>query len=440
MSGIELIAPPAVRWITRTLEDAGYETWAVGGAVRDALLGRPSGDWDLATRAPPKRVRRLFRRTVPIGVEHGTVGILARDGTLYEITTFRKDVETDGRHAVVAFARTIDEDLARRDFTINAIAWHPLRDEVRDPFGGADDLRAGRLRTVGVAEERFGEDFLRILRALRFAGRYELAIDPSTWSALRSLVGQLPTLSPERIREELLKVLADDPTPSRSLRLYGSSGALRVLYPEIDAMREGDRAAWEGRLATLDRLPTGRAHLRLAALLRPLTAPRVAAVLTRLRLSNAAADEVARLAGAPPMPAPDRSEADLRRWLSVVGVARFAAVARMDLAEARARPEGGCGRSDPAASIESVVASWRRVKQVLRKRPPLEIGDLAIDGRALIRMGFEPGPRFGDILAGLLDWVLDDPTRNDADALRARARALGEGRDGEAEDAEATNV
>ena len=123
-------APPAVRWVARTLEEAGHETWAVGGAVRDVLLGRPAGDWDLATHATPKEVRRLFKRTVPLGIEHGTVGVLARDGTMYEVTTFRRDVETDGRHAVVSFAETIQEDLARRDFTVNAIAWHPLREEL----------------------------------------------------------------------------------------------------------------------------------------------------------------------------------------------------------------------------------------------------------------------------------------------------------------------
>ena len=167
-------APPAATWIVRTLEEAGHETWAVGGAVRDVLLGRPAGDWDLTTHARPTDVRRIFRRTIPIGVEHGTVGVLARDGTMYEVTTFRKDVQTDGRHAVVEFASTLDEDLARRDFTINAIAWHPLREELRDPFGGAVDLGHGVLRTVGAPEERFREDYLRVLRALRFAGRFGL--------------------------------------------------------------------------------------------------------------------------------------------------------------------------------------------------------------------------------------------------------------------------
>ncbi|MDX1493489.1 MAG: CCA tRNA nucleotidyltransferase, partial [Longimicrobiales bacterium] len=196
-------APPAVRWITRTLEEAGYETWAVGGAVRDALREQPSGDWDLATRARPRQVRKLFRRTVPIGIDHGTVGILARDGTMYEITTFRKDVETDGRHAVVEFADRVEDDLARRDFTVNAMAWHVLREELLDPHGGVDDLRKGVLRTVGAPGDRFREDYLRILRALRFAGRFGLEVEPETWAAARELAENLTKLSPERIREEL---------------------------------------------------------------------------------------------------------------------------------------------------------------------------------------------------------------------------------------------
>src|SRR5690606_10030349 len=137
---LELRPPAAVREIARRLEEAGFETWAVRGAVRDSVLGLEAGDWDLATRARPNEVRRLFRRTVPIGIEHGTVGVLWRDGVLYEVTTFRRDLETFGRHAVVEFADTVEEDLSRRDFTCNALAWHPLTKELRDPYLGLEDL------------------------------------------------------------------------------------------------------------------------------------------------------------------------------------------------------------------------------------------------------------------------------------------------------------
>ena len=231
---MELNPPRAVREIVRRLEEAGHETWAVGGAVRDSVLGLPAGDWDLASRARPNEVRRLFRRTVPIGIEHGTVGVLARDGVLYEVTTFRRDIETYGRHATVEFADTIEEDLSRRDFTCNALAWHPLTGELRDPYLGLEDLRSGRLRTVGEPAERFAEDYLRVLRALRFAGHFELTIHPDTWSALVEATPELPRLSAERIREELWKIFTKTPRASRALSLYAASSALAILYPELD--------------------------------------------------------------------------------------------------------------------------------------------------------------------------------------------------------------
>ena len=430
----------------RTLEDAGHATWAVGGAVRDAWRGRPSEDWDFATAATPRQVRRLFKRTVPIGIDHGTVGVLARDGTMYEVTTFRKDVETDGRHAVVEFAESIDDDLARRDFTINAIAWHPVRDEWYDPFDGESDLRAGVLRTVGTPADRFREDYLHILRALRFAGRFSLEVDPATWSAMRELVGHLPALSPERIREELLKVLAADPNPAGALELYRRCGALRVLYPELDALGP---ARWTDLLGTLGRLPLQRAHLRLAALLRPLAPDDVAAVLMRLRLSNAVVDETARLATGRPLPAPDAPDGDFRRWLSAHGAMRLTPLARLELARARGRADVGAhagkgsgqaaseegdavAEPDAVAAPETVVDAWNRARAVRRSGAPLTVSDLELDGRGLIGLGLRPGPGFGEILDGLLDWVLDDPSRNERALLEARALevvALGEQED-----------
>ena len=375
MTGRRPEAPPAVRWITRTLEEAGHESWAVGGAVRDALMGRASGDWDLTTHARPKDIRRIFKRTVPIGVEHGTVGVLARDGTMYEVTTFRRDVETDGRHAVVSFADKVEDDLSRRDFTINAIAWHPLREILLDPFDGEGDLERGVLRTVGHASVRFREDHLRILRAFRFAGRFGMSVAPPTWRALSALVGELPSLSAERIRDELLKVLESDPVPSHALSLYGESGALGVLYPEWEVLRSGaardlktpgaapvvptDPGAdtgplvaepWRVALATADALPTGRPFLRLAALLRGLAPASATALLMRLRLSNVQLDETARRAAAAPLPDPDATDVEYRRWLSREGAARLAGLARIDLANARGKAalgappvlRGGC--------------------------------------------------------------------------------------------------
>src|SRR5690242_20955411 len=169
----QLNPPPNVRAIAKKLEDAGFETWCVGGAVRDALLGHPHLDWDLATAAKPEQVRKLFKRTVPVGVEFGTIGVLDDDNVMHEVTTFRRDVQTDGRHAVVEFGASLDDDLARRDYTINAIAYSPSRAELRDPFKGRADLDARVVRAVGDANARMEEDRLRALRAIRFASRFE---------------------------------------------------------------------------------------------------------------------------------------------------------------------------------------------------------------------------------------------------------------------------
>ena len=417
-------APAAVGWIVRTLEDAGFETWAVGGAVRDVLLGVASADWDLATRARPEQVRHLFRRTVPIGVEHGTIGVLARDGTMYEVTTFRRDVETHGRHATVEFADRLDDDLARRDFTINAVAWHPLRDDLHDPFGGVDDLERGLLRTVGQPADRLAEDYLRVLRALRFAGRFELTVDPPTWDAVCGAGDRLGILSPERVREELLKVLAVDPRPSLALSLYASAGVLGALMPELAelvgaARSEASVDAWSYALLVADALPRRRPLLRLAALLQA-TSPRAAAqLLVRLRFSNVQADTVAALvrAGTGPPP-PTAAPADLRRWLARVGAERLPDLARIWCGQERVERALGVTRPTDAAG------AWRALRSELRKAPPLAVGDLVVDGDDLIRAGLKPGPRFGGILHALLDRVLEDPALNERGALLAMAMEL----------------
>lgn len=460
--------PGAVTWIVRTLEKAGHETWAVGGSVRDALAGVASQDWDLATHARPGEMRKLFRRTVPIGIEHGTVGILARDGTLYEVTTFRQDVETTGRHATVRFAETLEEDLSRRDFTINAIAWHPLRNELRDPFGGAEDLGRKVLRTVGEPHERFEEDYLRILRALRFAGTYSLTIEDSTWTALCDGVRHMLILSAERIREELMKVLSKAPRPSVAMELYAGSGAIEVLYPELaacfgltrsrvgsreaagahpatatrpadatgrpDALSPAARLSWTETLGIVDALAPSRPLLRLAALLREAGVAGSLALMERLRFSNAAIDEVAKLVSASegrrlPLPPENTPPAEIRRWLSRVGPEQLPALTRLAIAGVRARcaPASPGARDDTRNEARELVRRWRRIREELRGGPPLTVDDLALDGKDLIRMGYKPGPRFGRVLRELLDEVIEQPEKNVRDVLADLARERIEG-------------
>jgi tRNA nucleotidyltransferase/poly(A) polymerase len=418
-----------VRRIARELSAAGYEAWAVGGAVRDALAGHPAGDWDLTTSAHPGEVRRVFRRTVPIGIEHGTVGVLGKDGTLYEVTTFRRDVETFGRKARVAFADTLDEDLQRRDFTINAVAWNPLTGELRDPHGGVLDLHDRLLRTVGDPGERFAEDRLRVLRALRFAGRFDLRIDPSTWSAIRHSADKLEMLSAERIREELMKVLALA-SPSIALRLYAESGVLGALYPELQACvgaaLDGGGGAgedvWTHLLAVVDAVAPHRRTLRLAALLHEIGRPageeghagRGAAlareVLRRLKSSNAQMDTVVHLiAHHTPLPDPGAPAPELRRWARLVGQAYLPDLFRLRIAHCRA--------GAPEVEARRLLALRRRIRALLRHAPPLDVGDLAINGADLRALGIPTGPLYGEILRELLEEVLDDPSINTREAL-----------------------
>jgi tRNA nucleotidyltransferase (CCA-adding enzyme) len=440
MTESELHPPGHVRWATRTLEDAGYETWAVGGAIRNSLLGIPSGDWDLATRAPPKVVRGLFPKTIPVGIEHGTVGVLTLGGTLLEVTTFRKDIETFGRKAVVEFAETLEEDLSRRDFTVNAIAWHPLTGRFQDPFGGRKDLQLGVIRTVGDPQERFSEDYLRVLRGLRFSGRFRFLIENSTWRALVASTEHLGILSPERVREELMKVVSGDPRPSGTLSLYGVSGVLRVLYPEVAAVKgclRRDRAEdlWTHTLLLMDALPQRRPLLRLAAFFRGVGAPecdpgtgagegtgvdpalrgrdRTAALMIRLRFSNAeirAVTELIRIG----LDAPEglQDPAGIRRWLHRADPGQLPSLARIWSATARLDHLRWGVEEGP------LVGLLRRLRATSRSGVPLRSEDLALDGRDLISLGLKPGPHFREILQALMERVLEDPQLNRPELLR----------------------
>lgn len=411
-----LAVPPAVLGVVRTLEDAGFETWTVGGAVRDGVLGHPGSDWDLATRARPRDVQRLFRRTVPVGIDHGTVGVLPRGGRLVEVTTFRRDVVPLGRRAVVEFADTIDEDLARRDFTINALAWHPLRLELRDPFDGLADLRGRRLRAVGDADQRFLEDHLRILRALRFAGRFRLTVDAETWDALVRRREATRDLSAERIREELLKIVGADPRPSRAFGLYRASGLLAALFPELDAaFASRGPGTWTHAVGLADRLSRRDPLLRLAPLLAPLHAwgggESVVTFLTRLRFSNAETDRLVRLTrGAGALPAADVAGAARRRWLHRAGP-EAAPLLAWSLAEAR------LAHDTDGTATRDAVARVCALRRELRARPVLTVGGLAVGGRDLIQRGLKPGPGFAPLLERLLEQVLDDPATNDRETL-----------------------
>jgi tRNA nucleotidyltransferase (CCA-adding enzyme) len=424
-----VLDPPAtVRAIARRLERAGFETWCVGGAVRDALLGQKNLDWDLATAATPPQIRRLFRRTIPVGVQFGTIGVLDTEGTMHEVTTFRRDVQTDGRHAVVEFGASLDEDLARRDFTINAIAFSPSSGRLHDPFGGRDDLDRRILRAVGDPQERMREDRLRSLRAIRFAARFGFGIEDATWTAIVDSAPHLGRLSAERVKQELEKTMEQVPRPSEALEQWRSSGAMTTLLPELASSSALTFAA-------ADHLPRptlpGRPQRlinRLCAILLDLSPAEAERVLRRLRFSNAQVAWCRALVQSwrgtgvamhAALLAADPSDLTLRRWVAAVGRVSMPALVRLLLARAQA------GR---AAGLEA--PGQARLRAVYRRtlrtafREPVELSDLAVDGDDLRRQGIPAGPEMGHTLQALLDWVLEDPGRNTHTELLAKVAEI----------------
>jgi tRNA nucleotidyltransferase (CCA-adding enzyme) len=381
------VPAPVVNLVT-TLERAGHEAWCVGGALRDAVLGLPHADFDVATSATPEQVRRLFRHTIPVGEKHGTVGVLDDARVLHEVTTFRRDVRTDGRHAEVAYGVSLEEDLARRDFTINTLAYHPLRHEWRDPFRGAEDLRAGRIRAVGDAATRFREDYLRVLRAIRFAARFGFTIVPETWVAMIEAAPGLRQLSMERVRDEWFKGLRTARTVSGLVELWHGAGAATQVLPEL--LRE---AFPEPALSQEPRDPV----LLTAMLTRD-----PVAVLRRLRASNAEIARAAAIAAGPEAPASD-DVVDVRRWLARVDGAADDLLRRHEL------------RTGAAAPWAEAVAGIRQ------RGEPLSREQLALRGNDLVELGLR-GPAVGQMIDRLLDRVLEDPTLNSRESLLALAR------------------
>jgi tRNA nucleotidyltransferase (CCA-adding enzyme) len=376
--------------IARRLLEAGYETWAVGGALRDQLLGERRGDVDLATAATPDVVQKLFRHTVAVGVEHGTVGVLDSDRRLHEVTTFRRDVRTDGRHAVVEFGASLEEDLARRDFTINAMAYHPLERRLADPFRGRQDLEAGVIRAVGNPAQRFREDYLRILRAIRFAARFDFEIEPLTWSSAVDAASGLSGLSAERVRDEWFKSLRTARSLQRLVRLWHDAGAARIWLPEL--YRE-----WPGAPVPLDD--------RDPVILTTIAARSPGAVLYRLRCSN---DEITRaeLVERGPAAPESLSPVAARRWL-----ARVSDAADDLMLAARYRTGDMPGWAAMVGGVRERGEATRRT-------------ELAIGGHDLVALGIPAGPALGALLDRLLDAVIADPTLNTRDNLMALARSL----------------
>ena len=372
-----MVIPPAVLEVHRRLKDAGFKAYLVGGCVRDMVLGKPPKDFDLATSAKPEEVQRVFKRVIPTGIKHGTVTVIVQDVQV-EVTTFRSEGEyVDGRRPeTVEFHTDVEADLARRDFTINAMAEDPTTEELVDPFGGRADLKARVVRCVRDPLERFGEDGLRCLRAVRFATVLDFEIDPATEAAIPPTLHTFQKIAMERVRDELLKILLS-PNAERGLGLLQRTGLMKQIFgfERVDA-------------AAVARTPA-RVELRLAVFFR--SAAQLA--VDELKLSAAETLRVRELYEKR-LPA-ERDDASLRRWLSKHGVELAAALAVLDA-------------PDLAGRIEALA------------KQPLSTKDLALDGAAIMSaLQTGPGPAVGKASRFLLDRVLENPALNTPEELRA---------------------
>ncbi len=437
--------PPDLKDFARVLVDAGFRCYIVGGAVRDGLLGRPVSDYDAATDAPPEEVRRLFRRVIPTGIQHGTVTVLWK-GRSIETTTFRREAGySDGRRPdKVEFGASLDEDLERRDFTINAMALEPLSGALVDPHDGRGDLARRLVRAVGDAAERFDEDGLRPLRAIRFASQLGFEIEAATLAAIPAALPRFSGVSAERLRVELEKILLSA-EPSRGLRLMERTGMLAVALPELAACRGVEQKGFhrfdvlDHLLASVDAAPRVLV-LRLAALLHDLGKPatraegpdgvasfhrheevsarQAAELLRRLRFPNAVQDEVVHLVRQHMFFYEDGwTDAAVRRFLARVGPANVESLFALRLADA-------AGTTGAPVDPRSLDPLRRRIERVIAAEEALGLKDLAIGGAELAAIGVPKGPVMGRLLAELLETVLDDPEQNTEERLLDIARKL----------------
>ena len=441
--------PGPVLEILSRLRENGYEGYIVGGCVRDMFLGREPEDWDITTSALPAQVKALFRRTIDTGIQHGTVTVMMGH-VGYEVTTYRVDgTYSGGRHPdQVTFTPSLTEDLKRRDFTVNAMAYNEEEGLV-DLFGGRADMERRALRCVGNPRERFGEDALRMMRAVRFSAQLDYAIEEDTMEAVRALSGTLSKISAERIRTELVKLLLSG-HPERFRTCY-ETGMTAVFLPEFDRMMETGQnnphhcySVGEHALCALRRIRPDQA-LRLAALLHDVGKPETESmdesgvnhfyghaakgaeltrkIMRRLKFDNDTADRVVRL-----VREHDRkiglSPAQMRRTVNCVGEDLFPDL--FDLKEADLLAQSDYMRDEKREELMRLRALYEKVKE---EGDCLSLKGLAVTGRDLIGIGATPGPGLGALLQDLLGIVLENPSCNNRETLLEYARIRLDGGD-----------
>ena len=431
--------PEKVNRIIGTLTFAGYEAYAVGGCVRDALLGREPSDWDITTSASPREVKRLFPRTVDTGIRHGTVTVMMGKES-FEVTTYRVDgVYEDGRHpSEVHFTKSLLEDLKRRDFTINAMAYNEETGLV-DEFDGIGDLKRGLIRCVGDAGERFTEDALRMMRAVRFSAQLGFELEEDTRRAIRELCRNLEKVSAERIQAELVKLLVS-PHPER-IQDACELGITKVILPEWDAMTGVEQNTPHhkydvaqhtlhamknvkrdkilrltmlfhdmGKPAMRTTDENGRDHFKGHALVSEEIARKV---MRRLKFDNDTVKKVSRLVCYHDYRV-EATPKNVRRAMNRIGVELFPYYLAVRMADAKA--QSAYRRRE---KIENIIAMRQLYQQALLNGDCVTLRQLAVGGRELMDLGMKPGRELGSMLSELLEYVIDDPQRNKKEILCA---------------------
>mgnify|MGYP001467843923 FL=1 len=395
--------PSQVEWILKKLRDRGYEAFAVGGCVRDTILNRKPGDWDITTSARPEQVKAVFGKTVDTGLQHGTVTVI-RDHVGYEITTYRIDGEyEDGRHPKeVEFTA----DLRRRDFTINAMAYSHETGLV-DIFGGLEDLKAGRIRCVGNAMERFTEDALRIMRAVRFAAQLNFTIEEETWRALSAIAPNLSHVSKERIQTELTKtLLSGNPQGVLAMEETGMSPYMTQSFPDIFSEAKSRGICLEERLRRSAELPAEK-YFRYGALLAHLGEKKTETILRELKLDNHTIRSAKTLAAFSGLPLPTE-EGAVRKTMSQMEDWLFDAFL---IFERNLLPE----KRELAEQAETLCRRIRERGDCVRMK------DMKVTGNDLMEAGVKPGKTVGETLARLFAEVLEDPQKNSREELLSMA-------------------
>ncbi len=445
LAQIERATPRGALVIIRRIREAGGQACLVGGCLRDLLLGRPVKDWDIATDLTPEAVKPLFHRVIEVGARFGTL-IIPVSGQAYEVTTFRTEADySDGRHPDrVAPTRDLIEDLRRRDFTINAMAWTPGENAITDPFDGLADLARRSIRAVGDPRARFAEDALRLLRAVRQATELDFQIAAETRAAISAEAQGLRRISAERIRDELVKILLA-PRPSRGILLLRDTGLLQIVLPELaacDGVPQNRFHAFDvlrHSIFSADFAPAGNLAVRLAALLHDIGKPdtseeregehtfyghqqigarKTRRILRRLRFPNDEIEHVGHLVYHHMFYyQTEWTDSAIRRFVRTVGLENIP-----DLIALRLADMAGNGRK--SGDTTPLTQLLQRVEEVMTKDAALTVKDLAIGGRELMALGLSPGPGIGRILRALLERVLDDPAVNQVATLTTETQAL----------------